>query len=233
MRPSPALAERLDLGRRGRGVGIVGESGSGKTTLGRCLVGLETPTAGPSSSAGSTRATTRGCRARTAREASTHGSDRLPGSVLDTRPDPDGRGRAQRGAPRQRLPARPAPTPAWTTCSSASACPLGYARRRPAALSGGERQRVAIARTLAVRAEADRLRRAGLGARRLGPGADPEPLPRAARGVRARATSSSRTTSRSSGRSSTACTSSTAGSWSRKARSTGCSTARSTRTRSA
>src|SRR5205823_426911 len=32
--------------RANESVGVVGESGSGKTTLGRCLVGLETPTAG-------------------------------------------------------------------------------------------------------------------------------------------------------------------------------------------
>src|SRR4030095_5744411 len=32
--------------RPGESVGLVGESGSGKTTLGRCVVGLETPSAG-------------------------------------------------------------------------------------------------------------------------------------------------------------------------------------------
>ena len=62
--------------------------------------------------------------------------------------------------------------------------PAGYAKRRPAALSGGERQRVSIARTLAVEPRAHRLRRAGLRARRLRAGADPQPVPRPARRVR-------------------------------------------------
>ena len=47
--------------------------------------------------------------------------------------------------------------------------------RYPHEFSGGQRQRIAIARALAVRAAADRLRRADLGARRLGAGADPQP----------------------------------------------------------
>ena len=39
--------EGVDLEiERGESFGLVGESGSGKTTLGRCLLGLETPTAG-------------------------------------------------------------------------------------------------------------------------------------------------------------------------------------------
>ena len=44
----------------------------------------------------------------------------------------------------------------------------------PSQLSGGQRQRVAIARALAMRPRDRDLRRADLGARRLGPGADPQ-----------------------------------------------------------
>ena len=103
--------------------------------------------------------------------------------------------------------------------------------RKPVALSGGERQRVAIARALAVRAAAARLRRAGVGARRLGPGADPESVHVAARASSGSATCSSPTTSPSCVRSSTACTSSTAARSSSPARSSACSTRRRTRTR--
>ena len=52
--------------------------------------------------------------------------------------------------------------------------------RYPHEFSGGQRQRIGVARALALRAEADRRRRAGVRARRLDPGADPQPAARAA-----------------------------------------------------
>ena len=57
--------------------------------------------------------------------------------------------------------------------------------RFPHEFSGGQRQRIGVARAIALEAEADRRRRAGLRARRLDPGADPQPAARPAARARA------------------------------------------------
>ena len=60
-------------------------------------------------------------------------------------------------------------------CSSASGCRPAQMANYPHQFSGGQRQRIGIARALALEPEADRRRRAGVGARRLDPGAGHQP----------------------------------------------------------
>ena len=66
------------------------------------------------------------------------------------------------------------------------ACGPSTTRRYPHMFSGGQRQRIAIARALMLQPEARGRRRAGLGARRLDPGAGAEPAGRPAGRVRPR-----------------------------------------------
>ena len=86
----------------GESVGLVGESGSGKTTLGRCLVGLETPTAGTIEIAGIPAADFAALSPRRAIAAPPHDPDGVPGPLFDAQSAPLGRAAACRGAARQR-----------------------------------------------------------------------------------------------------------------------------------
>lgn len=134
---------------RGESVGLVGESGSGKTTLGRCIVGLETASAGEividGMAASDYQRVDPETRARLRRTTQMVFQD--PYSTLNPKHTvrrcliealhAAGVRQADREARIARL-------------LEDVGLPQSYAARRPASLSGGERQRVAIARALAV-----------------------------------------------------------------------------------
>jgi peptide/nickel transport system ATP-binding protein len=139
----------LEIGA-GESVGLVGESGSGKTTLGRCLVGLEMPTAGAIDIDG-VRASdyerlARRDRAQVRRTIQMVFQD--PYSTLN----PKHSVRRSLAEAIRMAGDAPASTDARVLeLLREVGLSEAFARRRPAALSGGERQRVAIARALAVR----------------------------------------------------------------------------------
>jgi peptide/nickel transport system ATP-binding protein len=135
--------------RPGESVGLVGESGSGKTTLGRCVVGLETPSAGTIAIDGIAAADYRSLsptqRTHVRRTVQMVFQD--PYSTLNPR-------HSVRRCLREalRMAGGGAPTDQQVIeLLGEVGLPESYSERRPAALSGGERQRVAIARALAVR----------------------------------------------------------------------------------
>ena len=148
-RPTTALGGvsiRID---RDESVGLVGESGSGKTTLGRCLVGLETATAGTITidgmNAADYSAVGRGARRALRRTAQMVFQD--PYSSLDPT-------QSVRSALLETLRVngvdRTAARGRADSLLRDVGLPVDYGPRLPSALSGGERQRVAIARALAV-----------------------------------------------------------------------------------
>lgn len=131
-------------------VGLVGESGSGKTTLGRCIVGLEVPTAGTIDVAGiaahDPAVLTAGMRRSLRRTAQIVFQD--PYSSLDPRQTVSAAltetMRVSRTMSEKSMPQR------VDELLEIVGLPISYRSRLPKALSGGERQRVAIARALAV-----------------------------------------------------------------------------------
>jgi len=135
----------------GESVGLVGESGSGKTTIGRCLVGLERPTAGDirinGIAAADFDAMAKADRARVRQTIQmifqdTYSTLNPKHSVGQALGEALG---ASAGASSPATPERIAGLLAEVGLSAA------YSTRRPVSLSGGERQRVAIARALAVK----------------------------------------------------------------------------------
>ena len=147
--PEALAGVSIEIGRR-ESVGLVGESGSGKTTLGRCLMGLERPSAGEIELDGIPVHLFHELSGRERREFrrkvqmifqdpySSLNPVRSIGATLSEAVrarDPNAKGL---GAEVERLLGQ-------------VGLPAEYAQRKPAALSGGERQRVAIARALAMK----------------------------------------------------------------------------------
>ena len=132
----------------GEVLALVGESGSGKTTLGRCILGLQEPTAG--------RVLLDGVAVG---ERPARGEDSVHALVQPVFQDPysslDPRWPVRRTI-REPLDAQRLGTPAERDARvdellDQVGLTRTHADRRPAALSGGQRQRVAIAAALAPR----------------------------------------------------------------------------------
>jgi peptide/nickel transport system ATP-binding protein len=141
----------LEIGE-GQSVGLVGESGSGKTTLGRCLVGLETPSAGDividgvdASDFYTLDRNERGHLRETVQMIFQDPYQSLnPARTVDFAIKEALRFRRDRDD-------QPEDVDVLTgELLERVGLPADYRARRPIALSGGERQRVAIARALAV-----------------------------------------------------------------------------------
>ena len=170
-RPSPLLViaqlEKAFPGRRGHdlnrvlrsvslavgageSVGLVGESGSGKTTLARCVVGLETASAGTIELDGidisdyERLAWERRLEARKTVQMvfqNPYASLNPARSIRSTLAEAVELAGSEQESVSTRV----------RELLEQVGLPASYAARRPAALSGGERQRVAIARGLALR----------------------------------------------------------------------------------
>ena len=165
----------------GETLGLVGESGSGKSTTGYCILQLDQADLGLDQlhGQGAHPAPPRGAAQDAARDA-----DRLPGPLRVAR-SPDDRRRHRRGAARGARD-RHAAEPRRAGSQAARHRRLQPELHQP--LSARVLGRPAAAHRRRARPgaqpEADRVRRAGLGPRRLDPGADPQPAEGPAAGLR-------------------------------------------------
>ncbi len=160
---------------RGETLGLVGESGCGKTTTGRSLLRIVEATAGsitfrrPNGEeldvTGAGRPQLKALRREMRmvfQDPNASLNPRLPvGEII-------GQGMEYAGMSRSEIDDRVA-----ELLQKVGLRPE-YVRRYPHAFSGGERQRIGIARALSLNSRLRRVRRGGVGARRVGAGADPQ-----------------------------------------------------------
>ncbi|MEJ1158878.1 ABC transporter ATP-binding protein [Prosthecomicrobium sp. N25] len=127
---------------RGEVVALVGESGSGKSTIGRCILGLERPSAGSVANAGAAARTRAEARRRTQivfQDPYASLNPKLDVRTLIGEPIAH-HGLARGEAVEERV----------GQLLDLVGLDRTMAARKPAAFSGGQRQRIAIARALAV-----------------------------------------------------------------------------------